>query len=123
MSAPGKSRRTTFRYGSTWIWRRRSRHCEPTGRREAPPDDRLREAIQRRQRKNWIASSQGLLAMTDSVLAALDPVLEHLQRHGAVVLGRFGDGPVVAFPDPGLVRRGAVPRERQPHQPARGLPR
>src|ERR1700686_2171271 len=23
-----------------------SRHCEPTGRREAPPDDRLREAIQ-----------------------------------------------------------------------------
>jgi len=22
------------------------RHCEPTGRREAPPDDRLREAIQ-----------------------------------------------------------------------------
>src|SRR6266702_348995 len=22
-----------------------SRHCEPTGRREAPPDDRLREAI------------------------------------------------------------------------------
>jgi hypothetical protein len=21
------------------------RHCEPTGRREAPPDDRLREAI------------------------------------------------------------------------------
>src|SRR3981081_1420281 len=23
----------------------RSRHCEPTGRRKAPPDDRLREAI------------------------------------------------------------------------------
>ena len=23
-----------------------SRHCEPTGRPEAPPDDRLREAIQ-----------------------------------------------------------------------------
>src|SRR5882724_10376038 len=23
-----------------------SRHCEPTGRRKAPPDDRLREAIQ-----------------------------------------------------------------------------
>jgi hypothetical protein len=22
-----------------------SRHCEPTGRRKAPPDDRLREAI------------------------------------------------------------------------------
>jgi hypothetical protein len=23
-----------------------TRHCEPTGRRKAPPDDRLREAIQ-----------------------------------------------------------------------------
>jgi hypothetical protein len=23
-----------------------NRHCEPTGRRKAPPDDRLREAIQ-----------------------------------------------------------------------------
>ena len=40
-----------------------------------------------------------------SVLAALHPVLEHLQRHRAVVLGRFGDGLVVAFLDPGLVRR------------------
>jgi hypothetical protein len=42
------------------------RHCEPTGRREAPPDDRLREAIQlwRREKESWIASSQGLLAMT-----------------------------------------------------------
>src|SRR5258708_30926871 len=27
------------------------RHCEPTGRREAPPDDRLREAIQLSSRK------------------------------------------------------------------------
>jgi len=25
--------------------RPRDRHCEPTGRRKAPPDDRLREAI------------------------------------------------------------------------------
>ena len=45
------------------------RHCEPTGRREAPPDDRLREAIQNPGRhcerseaihqaakKEWIAS-------------------------------------------------------------------
>ena len=36
-----------------------------------------------------------------SVLAALHPVLEHLQRHGAVVVGRFRDRPVVAFLDPG----------------------
>jgi hypothetical protein len=27
------------------------RHCEPTGRREAPPDDRLREAIQGRKQE------------------------------------------------------------------------
>src|ERR1700738_4097604 len=32
------------------------RHCEPTGRRKAPPDDRLREAIQKRL-GNSIASS------------------------------------------------------------------
>jgi hypothetical protein len=31
---------------------------------ECPPDDRLREAIQSRAIKNWIASSQVLLAMT-----------------------------------------------------------
>src|SRR5258708_37897401 len=43
-----------------------SRHCEPTGRRKAPPDDRLREAIQlwHQDVKSWIASSQVLLAMT-----------------------------------------------------------
>src|SRR6267143_1775889 len=30
------------------------RHCEPTGRREAPPDDRLREAIHRATMKNGL---------------------------------------------------------------------
>ena len=39
-------------------------HCEPTGRRKAPPDDRLREAIQRATAEPWIASSLKLLAMT-----------------------------------------------------------
>jgi len=34
------------------------RHCEPTGWREAPPDDRLREAIQNvGTGRSWIASS------------------------------------------------------------------
>ena len=33
------------------------RHCEPPGRRKAPPDDRLREAIHRSAREVWIASS------------------------------------------------------------------
>src|SRR3954454_15252919 len=39
------------------------RHCEPTGRREAPPDDRLREAIHRRKNRLdcFVAT---LLAMT-----------------------------------------------------------
>src|SRR6478672_6898786 len=56
-------------------------------------------------------------------LLALHPVLEHLQRHGAVVLGRFRDRPIVAFLDPGLVRRGAVARNRQPHQATGALRR
>src|SRR3979411_2381906 len=66
---------------------------------------------------HWLWPSYG----TSSVLAALHPVLEHLQRHRAVVLGRLGDRLVVAFLDPGFVRRGAVARQRQPHQPAGGL--
>jgi hypothetical protein len=56
------------------------RHCEPTGRRKAPPDDRLREAIQKPTEKNWIASSLALLAMTETssyspsdISAALPP--------------------------------------------------
>ena len=36
------------------------RHCEPTGRRDALPDDRLREAIQRWIRALWIASLRSL---------------------------------------------------------------
>jgi hypothetical protein len=32
-------------------WESSLRHCEPTGRRKAPPDDRLREAIQLRENK------------------------------------------------------------------------
>src|SRR6266851_9993207 len=40
------------------------RHCEPPGRRKAPPDDGLREAIYRAAKQVWIASSLSLLAMT-----------------------------------------------------------
>jgi hypothetical protein len=39
---------------------RASRHCEPTGRRKAPPDDRLHEAIQLPAKQVWIASSRSL---------------------------------------------------------------
>jgi hypothetical protein len=35
------------------------------GSRECAPDDRLREAIQEPKKKNWIASSQEFLAMTE----------------------------------------------------------
>src|SRR5437899_2794149 len=58
-----------------------------------------------------------------SVPAALHPVLEHLQRRGTIIVGRFSKRPVVAFLDPDFVRARAVTRERQPHQAARGLPR
>src|SRR5271165_6366267 len=58
-----------------------------------------------------------------SIPLALHPVLEHLQRHGAVVVGGLGESAVVVFLDPGLVRTGAVAGERQPHQAAGGLPR
>src|SRR3984885_6309048 len=93
MYGPGKSRPITCRYGSIWIWRR--------------PDF----ASSRRQ------------ADEGSVLAALHPVLEHLERHGAVVVRRLADRLAVAVLDPGLVRGRAVARQRQPHQPAGGLTR
>ena len=38
-------------------WRRRTRHCEPTGRANARSDDRLREAIHPAAAETWIASS------------------------------------------------------------------
>jgi len=36
------------------------------GSRECAPDDRLREAIHAKPEKEWIASSQVLLAMTEN---------------------------------------------------------
>src|SRR5713226_902084 len=44
--------------GSSHARGRSHRHCEPTGRREAPPDDRLREAIHGAAKEGWIASSR-----------------------------------------------------------------
>jgi hypothetical protein len=40
-----------------------ARHCEPPGQRKAPPDDKLRDAIQLYQ-SSWIASSLRFLAQT-----------------------------------------------------------
>jgi hypothetical protein len=42
----------------------RCRHCEPTGRRQAPPDDRLREAIQKAPEEGRDCFVATLLAMT-----------------------------------------------------------
>jgi flagellar biosynthesis protein FliQ len=38
------------------------------GSAQAPPDDKLSEAIQKTRKTSWIASSQGLLAMTGVIL-------------------------------------------------------
>jgi hypothetical protein len=41
------------------------RHCEPTGRANARPmTGSAKQSSLRRQKESWIASSQGLLAMT-----------------------------------------------------------
>ena len=56
-------------------------HYELTGRREAPPDDGLREAIQCQGSKVWIASSLALLAKTAAI--------PRLTRHALV----FAEGP------------------------------
>jgi hypothetical protein len=45
---------------------RLNRHCEPTGPREARPDDRLREAIHRAAWTEWIASTFALRASADT---------------------------------------------------------
>ena len=82
MFVPGKSRRITCRSGSISIWRRAvASIARPTA-----------------------------AAPRSFSPAALHPVLKHLQRHRAVVLGCLRDRLVVAVPDPGLVRRGAVAR-------------
>jgi hypothetical protein len=57
-------------------------HCEPTGRCEAPPDDRLREAIHLRiQRKQQIASSLTLLAITGKYPRAFGTAVVARRQH------------------------------------------
>jgi hypothetical protein len=53
-------------------------HCEPAGRRKAPPDDRLREAIQRRPRisgllRRFTPRNDG--NAIEIVITGLDPVI------------------------------------------------
>jgi hypothetical protein len=43
-----------------------NRHCEPTGPREARPDDRLCEAIHLAAWTEWIASAFALRATADT---------------------------------------------------------
>jgi hypothetical protein len=47
---------------------RPSTSLRANGSRERAPDDRLREAIQKATKEDWIASSQALLAMTALML-------------------------------------------------------
>jgi hypothetical protein len=46
------------------------RHCEPTGRANARPMTGSAKQSMPKQKENWIASSQALLAMTLSELRA-----------------------------------------------------
>src|SRR4030088_1228711 len=68
------------------------RHCEPTGRRRAPPDDRLREPIHFfvAAAKRWIASSQVLLAMTLAAIKKRGPGPRFSQK--LIVTALLADG-------------------------------
>src|SRR5437667_3694491 len=60
MRLEGRGPRTSLEQDDFGLYRHHQlRHCEPPGRRKAPPDDRLHEAIQDRK-KDWIASSRSL---------------------------------------------------------------
>src|SRR4029077_2945984 len=60
---------------------------------------------------------------SSSIPVAPHPELEHLQRRGAIVVGGFREGAVIALLDPGLIGPRAVARQGQPHQSARRLAR
>src|SRR5205823_4522921 len=56
-----------------------------------------------------------------SIAAGLQPALEIDQRLGALVFVGLLEGALVELADPPVLGLGAVAREGQPHQPARGL--
>ena len=60
-----------------------ARHCEPTGRRRAPPDDRLREAIQRPRRKTGLP--RRFAPRNDEAIPTSPPAhpAAHSRRHRA----------------------------------------
>src|SRR5262249_56482517 len=59
----------------------------------------------------------------ESIPPALDPALEIDQRQRALVVARLLESRVIKLGDPGFLGRGAIARQRQPHQPARDLAR
>ncbi len=62
----------------------------------------LRGGLRRKPRRaHRLIGRRHFCHESHSVLAALHPVLEHLQRHRPVVVGGLGDRLVVAFLDPG----------------------
>jgi hypothetical protein len=57
-----------------------NRHCEPTGPREARPDDRLHEAIHLAAWTEWMGSSLPFLAMKTDPAAEPDIITLRLKQ-------------------------------------------
>src|SRR5262249_47224903 len=111
-SVPGRSRPITCPSGRIWIWKRRD-----AGVARSSGDDQSWLRINSYAPRSFRAS-----IARASILSALNPVLEHLQCHCAILCGGLRDRLVVACLDPGLVRPCAVARQGEPHQAARRLP-
>src|SRR6202047_4486182 len=122
MCAAGRNRRIMCRFGSISTLRPRKRPVRRVTK-AAPLAPCPASATGKENGGHALALPTLLSASNYLVLAALHPVLEHLQRHRTVVFGRLGDRLVVAVLDPGFIRRGAVARQCQPHQAAGGLTR
>src|ERR1700756_634610 len=73
--------------------------------------------------RNGGTAQERLCSPSVHIPLAAHPSLDHLQRHGTIVVGGLGKSAVVALLDPGLIGPGAVAGQGQPHQPARGLAR
>src|SRR5882672_10199499 len=75
------------------------RHCEPTGRREAPPDDRLREAIQWAAKKDQCRPREGGDPYIPTLLIRARGNPQSFRRAPEVM------GPRLRGDDAGLLRR------------------
>src|SRR6476661_7702384 len=120
---PAPGRRTTACGSTTFYCRHRPATGSPMSASTAMCAAGRSRRTTCRYGRIWISRRRDAPPSSHLLAAALHPLLQHLEAHGAVVVGRLGEGAVVAFLDPGLFGTGAVTRQRQPHQAARGLPR